>query len=95
MVLVEDIQKLRTEQIDKGVDNVNLIDQIIEKERVLKEIQGEQPLVYERVGEDVVAAIVADWTGIPVGKMVGDEIQNILTLDSKLSARVMKSRHLR
>ena len=91
--LVQDIQNLRTEQMSSETDSNELSDQIRVKEQELREIQGEYPLVYDRVGEDVVAAIVADWTGIPVGKMVSDEMQNILSLDQKLATRVMGQDH--
>ena len=91
--LAEEIQKLRMAQTDPQANVEQLRDQIRSKEYDLCQIQGEHPLVYDQVGEDVVAAIVADWTGIPVGKMVSDEMQNILALDQKLAARVMGQDH--
>ena len=91
--LVQEIQQLRAEQAQPEADVDSLRQQIKEKEQLLQQTQGDFPLVYDRVGEDVVAAIVADWTGIPVGKMVSDEMQNILTLDQKLSQRVMGQDH--
>ena len=91
--LVQDIQKLRIEQTNPQTNVEQLRDQIRSKELDLRQTQGERPLVYDQVGEDVVAAIVADWTGIPVGKMVSDEMQNILALDQKLAARVMGQDH--
>jgi type VI secretion system protein VasG len=91
--LVQEIQQLRAQQAQPEAEVDELRVQIKDKELQLRQIQGELPLVYDRVGEDVVAAIVADWTGIPVGKMVSDEMQNILTLDQKLSLRVMGQDH--
>ncbi|WP_092766615.1 type VI secretion system ATPase TssH [Acinetobacter sp. DSM 11652] len=55
----------------------------------LKILQGEQPLVFERVNAQIINEIISDWTGIPVGKMVNDEIKQILSLEEKLEQRVM------
>ncbi|TCB50764.1 type VI secretion system ATPase TssH [Acinetobacter sp. ANC 4779] len=55
----------------------------------LAEVQGVSPLVYERVNAQMINEIISDWTGIPVGKMVSDEIKQILTLEDKLAERVM------
>ena len=38
-------------------------------------MQGERPLILPSVDEQAVASVVADWTGIPVGRMVKDEIE--------------------
>ncbi|CAA2104677.1 type VI secretion system ATPase TssH [Variovorax paradoxus] len=47
------------------------------------------PLIFPQVDESVVAAIVADWTGIPVGRMVNDEVAAVLSLQSRLGERVI------
>ncbi len=46
-------------------------------------------LVFERVNAQIINEIISDWTGIPVGKMVNDEIQQILKLEAQLEQRVM------
>ena len=46
--------------------------QLLEQE--LAAIQGDSPSIHVEVGEGVIATIVADWTGIPVGRMVRDDI---------------------
>ncbi len=51
--------------------------------------QGDQPLIFPEVDEAVMAAIVSDWTGIPVGRMVQDEIAAVLMLADHLRERVM------
>ncbi|MDR5816720.1 type VI secretion system ATPase TssH [Caballeronia sp. LZ033] len=58
-------------------------------EQGLHVLQGETPLVFPEVNEAVVAAVVADWTGIPVGRMVTDEIMAIRALSGTLAARVI------
>jgi type VI secretion system protein VasG len=54
----------------------------------LKAIRPEELLVHADVDEALVASIVADWTGIPVGKMVKDDIHGILNTEDRLRQRV-------
>jgi len=62
-------------------------------EKELVAIQGESPLILPSVDEQAVASVVADWTGIPVGRMVKNEIQAVLTLADSLEKRVIGQRH--
>ncbi len=55
----------------------------------LAALQGDSPLIPMQVDGHVVAEIVAAWTGIPLGKMVKDEIKNVLGLKPLLEARVL------
>jgi len=59
----------------------------------LAKIQGEDPLILPAVDEAAVAAVVADWTGIPVGRMVKNEIQAVLNLADTLEKRIIGQRH--
>ncbi|MCS0631048.1 type VI secretion system ATPase TssH [Telluria mixta] len=59
----------------------------------LKAVQGEAPLVPLQVDGHVVAGIVAGWTGIPLGKMVKDEIRTVLNLQDLLEERVLGQSH--
>ena len=54
----------------------------------LRELQGEEPLVHVDVDADVVAQVVASWTGIPAGKMKSDAITAALGLEDRLRQRV-------
>ena len=54
----------------------------------LRTIQGDSPLIRPEVGEDSVARVVADWTGIPVGRMLRDEGQLISSLHHRLTQRI-------
>ena len=45
------------------------------------------------VDEQVVASVVSDWTGIPVGRMVKDEIENVLRLPEILNRRIIGQSH--
>ncbi len=64
-----------------------------DKQARLTEIQGEKPLILPTVDEQAVAAVVADWTGIPVGRMVKNEIEAVLHLADTLNSRVIGQRH--
>ena len=58
----------------------------------LAKLQGDTPLVHAMVDRQAVAAVVSGWTGIPVGKMVLDEIKTVLTLRDRLEERVIGQR---
>lgn len=55
----------------------------------LKEIQGEQPLVFPVVDDQVIATVIENWTGIPAGNMVQEEVAQLLSLDKALHKRVI------
>jgi len=59
----------------------------------LTELQGESPLILPACDEQAVASVVADWTGVPVGKMVNDEINTILNLADIMKQRVIGQDH--
>ena len=59
----------------------------------LSDIQGESPLILPSVGAQVIASVVADWTGVPVGRMVKNEIEAIMHLADTLEKRVIGQRH--
>src|SRR5262249_5818119 len=61
--------------------------------RELEEMQGESPLVELHVDDATVAQVVGDWTGIPIGNMVRDEVQQILSLEERLRERVVGQDH--
>jgi type VI secretion system protein VasG len=54
---------------------------------------GDNPMVFGEVDADAVAAVVGDWTGIPVGRMVKNEIASVLTIAEQLKARVVGQDH--
>jgi type VI secretion system protein VasG len=59
----------------------------------LAALQGESPLIMPSVDAQAVASVVADWTGIPVGRMVKNELQAILRLGETLGQRVIGQQH--
>ncbi len=59
----------------------------------LRGVQGDDPMMFGVVDEDAIATVVGDWTGIPIGRMVKDEIASVLTIADKLKARVIGQDH--
>lgn len=59
----------------------------------LAELQGETPLILPACDEQAVASVVADWTGVPVGKMVNDEVKTVLNLANVMKQRVIGQDH--
>jgi type VI secretion system protein VasG len=59
----------------------------------LAEHQGEDPLILPSVDQQAVASVVQDWTGIPVGRMVKNEIESVLKLAENLNKRIIGQGH--
>jgi type VI secretion system protein VasG len=59
----------------------------------LHALQGESPLMQVSVDSQTIAEVVAGWTGIPVGKMMANEVQTVLNLRNKLEERVIGQSH--
>ena len=82
--LIQQIKSLQAQPEQSEKQN-----QIKTLRRHLAQIQAQDPLVFEGVNTLIINQIISDWTGIPVGKMMNNEIQQVLTLQDKLSQRVM------
>jgi type VI secretion system protein VasG len=70
-----------------------LLARLRELQSKLAELQGERPLILPSVDAQAVASVVADWTGIPVGRMVKNEVEAVLKLSDTLNERVIGQRH--
>ena len=70
-----------------------LLDLLRASELKLAELQGETPLIMPSVDGQAVSSVIADWTGIPVGRMVKNEVEAVLKLADTLSQRVIGQRH--
>ncbi len=75
------------------VDRQQLLSELSELQGKLTELQGESPLILPSVDEQAVASVVQDWTGVPVGRMVKNEIETVLNLADTLNQRVIGQRH--
>ncbi|MCA9711520.1 MAG: type VI secretion system ATPase TssH, partial [Myxococcales bacterium] len=83
--------KLReTEGADARAEQAKVVTEARAK---LAEVQGEAPLVHAEVDRDSVAQVVADWTGIPVGKMRTSSLEIMLNLEKHLKERIKGQDH--
>jgi type VI secretion system protein VasG len=67
--------------------------QLVEIQQELSALQGEEPLVHVCVDGAAVAAIVGAWTGIPVGRMLSDEVSAVLSLQERMQEAVVGQSH--
>jgi type VI secretion system protein VasG len=74
-----DVEKLRAELVSLDTE--------------LAALQGETPLMQAVVNSQTIAEVISGWTGIPVGKMLTDEINTVLQLKDRLEARVIGQSH--
>jgi type VI secretion system protein VasG len=92
-IIVDEImlhRKAITEKADNADEARSKLTSII---ATLEAIDPEKRMIYPYVDEQSVASVVSDWTGIPVGKMVKDEVQTILNLAETLNKRVVGQSH--
>ncbi|MGQ0565414.1 MAG: type VI secretion system ATPase TssH [Gemmobacter sp.] len=76
-----------------AIDRDVLMAQLKTRNADLTAMQGETPLILPIVDAQAVATVVGDWTGIPVGRMLKDEIETVLNLDRHLAKRVIGQDH--
>ncbi len=74
-------------------DNESLRTELSGLNEELRSLQGDTPLMSPVVDAQAIADVISGWTGIPVGKMVADEIQQIISLDKTLGERVLGQDH--
>jgi type VI secretion system protein VasG len=75
------------------VDDEEARTRLREKVDALESRDPEHRMIYAHVDAQVVASVVSDWTGIPVGRMVKDDIENVLRLPEILNRRVVGQSH--
>ena len=104
-VLVEQILDLRGKLRGSGDGKVDtavplgddaraaMLKDLNELQGKLATMQGDTPLILPAVDAQAVASVVADWTGIPVGRMVKNEVEAILKIADTLNQRVIGQRH--
>jgi type VI secretion system protein VasG len=74
-------------------DRAALLAELHAEQVKLSALQGDTPLIMPSVDAQAVASVVADWTGIPVGRMVKNELESILKLGETLGRRVIGQQH--
>jgi type VI secretion system protein VasG len=104
--LVEEIRTIRTQLEEehsvasKGLKGdgaetqaTSQRDKLAELNAQLAALQGEAPLVRVCVDEHIVGEVISGWTGIPIGKMLKDELGTVLSLEKHLGQRVIGQDH--
>jgi type VI secretion system protein VasG len=89
--LAQKVIDLREQLQDAAEDQAQKEDlkkQLDEAANALVTAQGPEPLMQIEVGPDVIAQVVSDWTGVPVGKMLRDEAETIIHLEEHLKERI-------
>jgi type VI secretion system protein VasG len=81
------------EEAPKPVDVTDVRSQLALAEAELAALQGETPMIRVAVDAQIVGEVISAWTGIPVGKMMKDEISTVLSLPKFLGQRVIGQLH--
>jgi type VI secretion system protein VasG len=81
------------EEAPKPVDVAAVRTQLALAEAELAGLQGETPMIRVAVDAQIVGEVISAWTGIPVGKMMKDEISTVLSLPKFLGQRVIGQLH--
>lgn len=83
----------REEAKAQGKVDEDLEKQLQKSRDELNALQGETPMLLPEVDSQAVSSVISDWTGIPLGRMVKDEIKSVLNLSSYLQQRVIGQSH--
>jgi type VI secretion system protein VasG len=85
----------KTKAKDKGIqaDLDGLKSELGKFDEELRALQGENPLIPVVVDSDLVGQVISGWTGIPVGKMMRDEMGTALSLEQHLGSRIIGQDH--
>jgi type VI secretion system protein VasG len=77
----------------KSKDLVKKQKELKSLEKELEKAQGDEPLVQVAVDSQTISEVIAGWTGIPVGNMMADEIETVLSMDKLLKERIIGQDH--
>jgi type VI secretion system protein VasG len=82
------LRELSAEALERD-DRAQLLQEQSGLQAELAQLQGSAPLVVPTVDRQAVSAVVSEWTGVPVGNMVRDDVEAVLDLPGRLSERVI------
>ena len=83
----------KIESKEDTADKAALRDILTSTSAKLRELQGEEPLIYPVVDGVAVGEVVAGWTGIPMGRMQSNEIRTVLHLQETMEQRIVGQSH--
>lgn len=90
--LTEQLQKKDEPSSDPAIQ-LEKTRELMQLKQELKKHQGESPLVHPFVDRNAIAETVASWTGIPVGRMMSDEIKTVLQLHELMEKQIVGQTH--
>lgn len=90
--LVREIREMRT-QLESGAGDGAVRERMNALQAELDALQGEKPLMRVCVDSQTVSEVLSAWTGIPVGKMMKDEVATVLELETHLKRRLIGQDH--
>ncbi len=76
-----------------AAERATLLTELATLQGKLSTLQGDSPLILPTVDEQAIASVVQDWTGVPVGRMVKNEVESVLKLADTLNQRVIGQKH--
>lgn len=88
-IYLEKREAIREGKVDDEATVKAQKDELMAERTKLNDLQGETPMFLPEVDSQAVAAVIAEWTGIPLGKMVKNEIDSILHLSDIMKKRVI------
>ncbi|WP_225548685.1 type VI secretion system ATPase TssH [Chromobacterium violaceum] len=91
--LIEEIDELKAAKDEAKPAKGRKLSPLQAKRKELRELQKHQPLAFECVDESVIADVIAGWTGIPLGRMVSNELEQVQKLAKLLAERVIGQDH--
>jgi type VI secretion system protein VasG len=83
----------KIESPEDTADKSVLREKLTSASKQLRELQGEEPLIYPVVDGVAVGEVVAGWTGIPMGRMQTNEIRTVLNLRETMEHRIVGQSH--
>jgi type VI secretion system protein VasG len=87
------IESPKKEGADAATKPADALAELAKLEAELDVLQGETGMMRVSVDAQIVGEVISAWTGIPLGKMVRNEIETVLTLDEHLKKRVIGQDH--
>ena len=91
--LQEKLEAAKNPEAKEHEDESELKSKLGKHESELAELQGEKGMMRVSVDAQIVGEVISAWTGIPLGKMVRNEIETVLQLDGHLKKRVIGQDH--
>jgi len=85
----EELDCVRALHEQRALASGSETDALAQAQNALQRVQGQTPLIFADVDAQAIARVLAEWTGVPVGNLVEDELQGLLTLEAQLAKRVV------